>query len=402
MSASAPPAAGRPPGTAPPSRADARRRRWALLATLAAIAGVALVVGALVGAGGGEDERRSRAQAAGGSSLERLSLPQRVGQTLMLSFDDTTPPAYVFDLLREGRAAGVVLFRENATSRRQLRRMTRRLQRAADGSALIAADQEGGAIRILAWADPTEGQATQTTPREAGSAARATARDLVAVGVNTNLAPVADIDAPGGSAVGGRTYPGGVRAVAASTSAAVRALRAGRVAATAKHFPGFGPAQGNTDDEPVTIDTAREQLLRRDLAPFRAAIAAGTPFVMASHALYPALDRRRIASQSPAVLGDLLRRQLGFRGAVMTDSLEAEAVLRRAPVDRAAVRSLRAGTDLVLMTGAGSFARVRDRVLARARRDPAFRRRVDEAAGRVLAVKQRLALRPPRARADAR
>ncbi|HYZ70477.1 MAG TPA: glycoside hydrolase family 3 N-terminal domain-containing protein, partial [Thermoleophilaceae bacterium] len=130
----------------------------------------------------------------------------------------------------------------------------------------------------------------------------------------------------------------------------------------------------------------------RDLEPFRAAIAAGAPLVMSSHALYPALDRRRIASQSPAVLDELLRRRLGFRGAVVTDSLEAEAVLRRSRVDVAAVRSLRAGADLLLMTGPGSFGAVRDRVLATARRDPALRRRVDAAAERVLVVKARLGL----------
>ena len=352
------------------------------------------MAGAIFGASEGSD--RDAPASADERSLGRLSLAQRVGQTLMLSFHGTTPPRYVLDILREGRAAGVVLFRDNATSRRQLRRLTGRLQRAARDSALIAADQEGGAIRILEWADPADGQASQADAREAGAAARATAGDLTTAGVNVNLAPVADVSAPRGSAVGGRTYPGDAKAVAASTSAAVRGLDAGRVAATAKHFPGFGPAQANTDDEPVTIRARRERLIQRDLAPFRAAIAAGTPFVMASHAAYPAFDRRRIASQSPAVLQRLLRGRLGFRGVVITDSLEAEAVLRRAPVDRAAVRSLRAGADLILMTGAGSFAPVRDRVLGRARGDPSFRDRVDDAARRVLGAKRRLGLPPVR------
>jgi beta-N-acetylhexosaminidase len=214
--------------------------------------------------------------------------------------------------------------------------------------------------------------------------------------VNVNLAPVADVGAPGGSAVGGRAYSGGPAEVASKTRAAVRALGEAGVAATPKHFPGFGAAQGNTDDEPVTIDLAREHLVRRDLEPFRAAIAAGAPLVMASHALYPALDRRRLASQSPAILGDLLRRRLGFRGVVVTDSIEAEAVLRRSPVDVAAERSLAAGADLVLMTGPGSFAPIRDRVLARARRSPQFRRRIEDAAERVLALKARLGREGPR------
>jgi beta-N-acetylhexosaminidase len=398
MAASAPPDARPPPDPHLPSPAEARRRRRGAFAALAGLAALALVAGVVAGSvgGGAGQGRRTPAPARDAErSLERLSLVQRVGQTLVLSFRGSRPPAYVLDVLREGRAAGVVLFRDNATSRAQLGHLTGRLQRAAAGSALIAADQEGGAIRIVAWAAPGEGQAAQSSEREAAVAARDTARDLAAAGVNVDLAPVADVGDPDGSAVGGRAYPGDARRVAAQVTAAVRALGAGRVAATPKHFPGFGSAQANTDDEPVTIGASRAEIERRDLEPFRAAIAAGSPLVMASHALYPALDRRRIASQSPTVLGDLLRRRLGFRGAVVTDSLEATAVTRRAPVDVAAVRSLRAGADLILMTGPGSFPSVRDRVLATAQRDAAFRRRVDEAAARVLAVKRRLGLRPP-------
>ena len=115
---------------------------------------------------------------------------------------------------------------------------------------------------------------------------------------------------------------------------------------------------------------------------------------MASHALYPALDPDSIASQSSAVLVDLLRGELGFRGAVVTDSIEAQAVLDRSGVGEAAERSVEAGVDLVLMTGSGSWNEVYPRLLRRARRDPAFRRRVGEAAERVSALKRKLGLGP--------
>jgi beta-N-acetylhexosaminidase len=118
--------------------------------------------------------------------------------------------------------------------------------------------------------------------------------------------------------------------------------------------------------------------------------------VMTSHALYPRLDRTRIASQSPRILGRLLRRELRFKGAAMTDSIEADAVLGRSGVAEAAERSLAAGADMVLMTGSGSWRLAFPRVLARARRDPRFRRRVETAAARVLALKRRLGLRAPR------
>lgn len=364
---------------------------------LAATAALAAIAGAVVGAGPDEaGERRpagspERAERA----VDRLTLKQQVGQTVLLSFAGAEAPDYVLEALRKRRVAGVVLFGDNIVSREQLRDLTRDLQRAAKGRAIISADQEGGSIRQLPWAAPVEAQPAQAGRREAASAAAEAARDLRAAGVNVNLAPIADVGAPQGSAVGGRVYPGEAGKVASLVGASVRSHMRGGVVPTPKHFPGFGAAQGNTDDEPVTIDAPRQQLLEDDLEPFRRAIAAGAPLVMASHALYPALDGDRIASQSPAILGDLLRRRLGFRGVVVTDSLEAEAVLARSSVSQAGVRSMRAGADLLLTTGPGSYRPLYRRVLARARRSPEFRRRVEDSAGRVLLLRDRL--RRPRA-----
>jgi beta-N-acetylhexosaminidase len=155
------------------------------------------------------------------------------------------------------------------------------------------------------------------------------------------------------------------------------------VAATAKHFPGLGGAKANTDDAAVTVADPIETLRARDLPPFRAAIKAGVPLVMSSHARYPALDPDRIASQSKRILVDLLRAEMGFEGVVVTDSLEAEAVLEESDLEEAAVRSMAAGNDLLLTTGRGSSIRVYRAIVQEARRDPAFAARVREAASRV-------------------
>jgi beta-N-acetylhexosaminidase len=158
------------------------------------------------------------------------------------------------------------------------------------------------------------------------------------------------------------------------------------VGATAKHFPGLGGATVNTDDAPATVPGGLEE----DLLPYRAAIAAGTPLIMASHALYPAIDEGAIASQSRAIMTGLLRDELGFSGVIVTDSMEAQAVLARSDVATAAERSVEAGVDLILMTGSASWNDVFPRLLGRARRDSAFRKRVRESAARVLVLKRRL------------
>lgn len=375
----------------PLSRDPAARRR---LAALCGVAALATVSGVIVGSGEERGEKGSAERRQPRPAASRLSLERQVGELLVMSFDGTEVPDYIRRRLRSGQGSGVILFAKNAPDAATLTALTDDLQRAAGGRALVSTDQEGGQIRSVPFAAPQASPSTLSTTAAAGAAARAGARDLRRAGVNVNLAPVADVSVPG-SVVAGRAYPGGAEQVASLVTAAVEAHEEERVGATVKHFPGLGPATANTDDEPVTISAPASQLEARDLVPFTAAIDAGVPLVMASHALYPAFDRERIASQSPAVLGDLLRGRLGFRGAVITDSMEAQAVLARSGVAEAAERSVEAGADLVLMTGSASWSLVQPRLLARARRDPGFRARVAEAAGRVLALKRRLGLSSP-------
>ena len=327
------------------------------------------------------------------SPVDHLGLRRQVGQLLILSFHGTQVPGYVQRILRDRRAAGVILAADNIASPQQLRTLTRSLQRAGGGSVLVSTDQEGGPVRIVPFAGPARGQAENATPAVVRARARAAARELRDLGVNVNLAPVADV-AASGSVVGGRAFRGGPGTVAALVAATVRGAGAGGVAPTLKHFPGFGAAGANTDDRSVTIDRSAALLRAQDLAPFRAGVRAGAPLVMAAHATYSSLDPGRIASQSPVLLGRVLRGELGFRGVAITDSIEARAVIGRSAVDEAAVRSVAAGADLVLMTGPGSYRLVFPRLVREARRSAVFRRRVREAAGRVLELKRRLRLRP--------
>jgi beta-N-acetylhexosaminidase len=360
-------------------------------------ASVALVAGIAVGASGGSGKPRSslaavKPPAPAVAKAKALSLRRQIGETLMIAFPGTTPPAYVDRALREGRAAGVILFRGNAPTPAVTRALTRRLQRAGRHGVLIATDQEGGTVRTLSWAAPTMAQGVTPTPLAARTQARAAARDLAAAGLNVTLAPVADVGGPS-SVMKGRAFPGGTSDVSALVSAAVSGYRGTRVAPTLKHFPGLGEAGANTDDAAVTISSPRAALASRDLPPFAAGIKAGAPLVMASHAVFKGLDPANIASQSKPILTTLLRGQLGFKGVVITDSMEAAAVLKRSSIELAALRSLNAGADLLLLTGPGSFPPVYRELTIAAKRSPKFRARIAEAAARVIALKRSLGLK---------
>jgi beta-N-acetylhexosaminidase len=315
-----------------------------------------------------------------------LPLDQQVGQLVVLSFRGTTAPAYVLTALRERHAAGVILFGGNISSPDQLRSLTRTL-REAGANPLVAVDQEGGQVRRVPWVGPVRSESEQVAAGTVRSDAAGAARALRALGITVSLAPVADVPSVRDAAIASRAFTSDPKVASASVAAAVRGWLAEGIAPTAKHFPGLGGASGNTDRAVVTIRRPRSAIERVDLAPFRAAIAAGVPLVMVAHARYPALDRSSVASQSPAIVDGLLRDHLGFRGAVITDSLEARASLATGSITTVAQRAIAAGVDLVLLTGRGSYQPVYDHLLARAREDPAFRTRVQESAGRVWRLK---------------
>jgi beta-N-acetylhexosaminidase len=381
-------------------RARVRRRR--LLLAVGALA--AFAIGAVLGArGSGGDgdgatapgDRAAAPEATAAATpppkaVDRLSLAQQVGRMVILRFAGTEAPGYVREALRRRRVAGVILFRDNAVDEEQVRSLTDSLRTASgDLEPLVCVDQEGGEVRILPWAPPErsapEQQASGTVREDAAAAGRA----LAAAGANVTLAPVADLPSVDGSALAGRAFSSDSDAATAAIAESIGGWQDAGVATTVKHFPGLGGATVNTDDGPATIARTRRQL-DEDLQPFVWAVEAGSEFVMASHATYPALDREHIASQSPAIIDGLLRDELGYEGVVMTDSLEAAAVQAVADVEEAAIASAEAGVDLILTTGRGSYNRVFRAMLARAREDATFRGRVRASAARVLAAQSSL------------
>lgn len=247
-----------------------------------------------------------------------------------------------------GQVGGVLLLGDSWTSARVTSSAVDRLQAVAcrrGSPLLVTIDQEGGTVRRLPWAPPTLAAASMQTAAEARAQATAAAVALRQSHIWIDLAPVSDTISTPRSFLGTRAFGSDPSLVASLAAAFVTGLQGGGVAATAKHFPGLGSAVTSTDDRAVTIARGAAFLTAR-LAPFRAAIAAGTKLVMVSNASYPALDPSGAqAVFSHAIVTDLLRGKLGFGGVVVTDALDAGAVAR---VAHAPARALAAGVDLML------------------------------------------------------
>ena len=289
----------------------------------------------------------------------------------------------------------MLLLGDNVPTRDAARALVDRLQAiprpaALDAPLLVAIDQEGGRVRRLAG-PPTRSAADLGAqgPRSARAAGRAAGRLLAGVGVNVDLAPVADVARPGSFLENEeRTFGRSSARVAAATVAFAAGLGDAGVLATAKHFPGLGAASLSTDDAPVRIRLAGTELRALDLGPFGALIAHDVPMVMLGTAIYPALDPGRPAALSRAISTNLLRGELGFRGVTITDALDTPALAPLGGPGPVAERAAAAGADLLIHTGyAGGTASAA--AIARGIRTGTLSRPEAEAAvARILAMRE--------------
>ena len=260
------------------------------------------------------------------------------------SFPGSEPADWVRRFLAGG-GGGIVLFAYNTDSPEALTSLTAAL-RAERDDVLLAIDEEGGDVTRLEWRSGSSypggaalGVVDDIALTEEVSAA--IAADLVSVGVNWNLAPVADVNVPENPVIGTRAFGSDPALVARHVAAAVRGLQRMGVAACAKHFPGHGSAVQDSHLElPVLVGD-----VEAGLEPFRAAIAAGVQSIMTAHIAV----HGDAATLDRAIVHDLLRDELGFDGVVLADALEMKGVSARHDVADAAVLALEAGVDALIV-----------------------------------------------------
>lgn len=252
-----------------------------------------------------------------------------------------------------------ILFKRNFKDCQQLRELTAALRQACMAAGLtpplIAIDQEGGTVARLG---PPFSQflgarqlASSSAPEEAVTAyARTCGRELAAVGINLNLAPVLDVCASGGGYfMAERSLGADPVTVARLGSLIISEMQACGLAACGKHFPGLGGAVVDPHRQLPVVDRSGAEMRSIDLVPFRAAVAADVAAIMTSHTIYRQFDGERAATLSPAIITGLLRNELGYEGVVITDDLEMGAIVEAGNVAEAALEALQAGADLLLI-----------------------------------------------------
>lgn len=303
-----------------------------------------------------------------------LALPGRAarraaGRLCFVDFAGTAPTARIEHLIAESHIAGVVLFSKNIASPAQVAGLAAALQAVARETGapppVVAIDHEGGSVTRFPTGAAGATSAAPTPlpgamalgaagdPVLAAAAGRVAGRELRAMGIHLNFAPVLDVNTrPGNPIIGTRAFGDRPGLVALMGAAYIRGIQDTGVGATAKHFPGHGDASVDSHLGLPRVEHGARRLEDVDLAPFAVAARMGVAAVMTAHMVYPALDPAGVpATISAPVLTGILRERWGYRGLVCTDSLSMRAIADHHGAGEAAVAAIAAGCDVALALG---------------------------------------------------
>jgi len=322
-------------------------------------------------------------------------LRAQVGQLLIMGFDGTEMSPKLRTMITTLQPGGIILFRRNIETVQQTYDLVQECRNSIRIPAFLCVDLEGGTVdrlRDLVAPAPSVADVVAAGKKKLfRKHGRILGEESRAFGFNTDFAPVLDLRfKPSLSVLTSRTVSDNPKHTVRYARELLRGLKDAGVLGCGKHFPGLGEASLDTHHEFTSIKKPWKKLWEEDLAPYRD-LRKEMPFVMIAHAAYPDVTSNGTpASISKKWITDILRKKIGYQGLAICDDLEMGAVLKAAPVDKAALATIEAGSDIFLVCHNEEFVwKSYETVLTAAEKDKAFAKRVAHAADRVLAFKKK-------------
>jgi len=294
--------------------------------------------------------------------VKKTRLQEKVGKLLVIGFPGKSVTAEVKELIHDYHVGSIILFSRNIGTPEEVVHLTTALQKEAKAAGheqplLIGIDQENGVVRRLgkgATIFPGAMALGATNhPDYAYDISLATGKELKALGINWNFAPVLDVNNnPNNPVIGVRSFGEDPAQVASFGCASMKGMQDAGVMTAVKHFPGHGDTHVDSHIDLPVIDHRLTRLEEVELIPFKACIEKGADAVMAAHIHFPAIDTAESvpATLSKKMITDLLRHQLAFTGMIITDCLEMDAIVNTIGTEKGAVESLKAGVDLTMIS----------------------------------------------------
>ena len=337
--------------------------------------------------------------------VARMSLDEEVGQLIMVEYNDTYYSPDLNEMITQLHAGGVIMYAFQMQSFNQTKSDIAQMQQHAKIPLLISTDEEGGIVQRLLSIYPPLLSALSVyetgNPSRAAQQGLQAANDLKMLGINTNLAPDVDVALiPNAPDQVTRTFGFTANSVIQYAGPYLKALQGAGVIGCIKHFPGLGDASTDAHFGLPVVNRTKAQLYSVELAPFKHFVqspdALENPgMVMPTDVLMPAIDPTMPAELSPTFITDILRKQFGYDGVVLTDALYMQGIAQQWSMPEAAVLALKAGDDMLLgPTGADQDIAMIDGIKAAVQNGTLPKSRIDEAATRIIALKMEYHLMP--------
>ncbi|MFD0714860.1 beta-N-acetylhexosaminidase [Paenibacillus sp. GCM10027626] len=337
---------------------------------------------------------------AGLSELKKIvagmTLEEKIGQMIIAGVAGAEPDEQAKKMIEEQHVGGVIFYKYNLTSPNEVTAYVNQLKAwNANNVAplLVSVDQEGGKVSRLPGMEklPEASAIGKAGKKEyAAEAGALLAEECRLMGINMDFAPVLDINSnPKNPVIGTRSFGTTADTVAAMGLEVMKAIRGGKVIPVVKHFPGHGDTAVDSHLELPVVKKELAQLQAFEWLPFKEAIKEGAEAVMIAHILFPKVDKHYPASLSRTIITDQLRGTLGFKGVVITDDLTMGAIVQNYGIGEAAVRSIKAGGDIVLVAHEyENVDLVLEALLKTVKDGELTEQRIDESVVRILQMKQ--------------
>lgn len=328
--------------------------------------------------------------------VAEMTLEEKIGQMLLVGIDGTTLDDHAKKMITDDKIGGIILYKNNIVDLKSMVGLINSMKKSNTGNPaplFISVDQEGGKVSRMPSefaSMPSSGLVSSKSDTAAAETmGKLLAREVLMAGFNMNFAPVLDINSnPDNPIIGDRSFGDTANKVISLGIAEMKGIESEGVIPVIKHFPGHGDTSVDSHlDLPVVNKTATE-LAKLEWLPFQAAIKEGTDAVMVAHILYPKIDPDKPASLSPIIIGEQLRGEMGYQGLVITDDLTMGAIIKNYNLATAAINSVNAGSDILLIAHEYENEKlVLDALLSHVKSGKLQESRIDESVYRILALK---------------
>lgn len=331
------------------------------------------------------------------SLVEVMSVEEKIGQMILAGISGTTMNTATKNLISQHRVGGIIFYQDNFQSPEQTVQLVNQIKEENQTNLplFLSTDQEGGRVTRLPGGlvnFPSNKQiGNVNNPEFSYKIGTLLGKELKAFGLNFNFAPVLDVNSnPKNPVIGDRSFGNNAEIVSNLGIQTLKGLQSQNVIPTIKHFPGHGDTSVDSHLELPIVDKSLEELEALELIPFKQAINEGADVVMVAHILLPQLDQNHPATMSQAVMTDMLRKQLGFSGVIITDDMTMGAIINHYNIANAAVESVKAGSDVILVGhGYSNVEKVISSLKAAIESGDISQERLNESVERIMLLKKK-------------